>query len=128
MLLYAMGYRDEIVALVEARALFLTRDLQFDTAAACRYQEAEAEYQRGRELEGSQVSRDSVAVIRQLADQRYGGGAELAYVWTNVADAGDADLAVAGLRKALEAAGRIGRGHDGAAQQADHAPTKNPAG
>lgn len=161
-MIYAMGHLDETVALVEQvravepRALFLSRDLQFDYTAARRYQEAEAEYQRGRELEGSQVSPDYVAFIRQLAgkraggapelralhrrlqqqdkdfttpffrdlgarlddreamlalvrkalaDQAYGGGADLAYVWTNVADAlGDADLAVAGLRKELEAA------------------------
>jgi len=161
-MIYAMGHLDETVALVEQvravepRALFLSRDLQFDYTAARRYEEAEAEYQRGRELEGSQLSPDYVAFIRQLAgkrpggaqeleglyrrllqqdkefatpffrdlgtrlgdreamlalvrkalaDEAYGGGADFAYVWTNVADAlGDADLAVAGLRKELERA------------------------
>jgi len=161
-MIYAMGHLDETVALVERvraiepRALFLSRDLQFDYTAARRYEEAEAEYQRGRELEGSQLSPDYVAFIRQLAgkrpggtqesrelyrrllqqdkdfatpffrdlgaqlddrqamlalvrraltDEAYGGGADFAYVWANVADAlGDADLAVAGLRKELEAA------------------------
>ena len=43
-------------------------------------------------------------VRRALADEAYGGGGSLAYVWINVADAlGDADLAVAALRKDLEA-------------------------
>ncbi|HBN54375.1 MAG TPA: hypothetical protein DD456_10260, partial [Stenotrophomonas sp.] len=42
-------------------------------------------------------------VRRALADERYGGGARAAYVWTNVADAlGDADLAVAAMRRDLE--------------------------
>lgn len=160
-MIYAMGHLDETVTLVEQvralepRALFLSRDLQFDYVAARRYEDAEAEYQRGRELEGSQLGPDYVAFFRQLAGKRpggveelrilhrqlvgkdkefdtpffrdlgaklddrqamlalvrkalaeesYGGSADLAYLWTNVADAlGDADLAVATLRKDLEA-------------------------
>lgn len=160
-MIYGMGHLDETVALVEQvravepRALFLSRDLQYDYTATRRYEDAEAEYQRGRALEGSQLSPDYVAFIRQLAgkraggsqalhalyrrllqqdkefatpffrdlgarlddrdamlalvrralaDEAYGGGIESAYVWTNVADAlGDADLAVAALRKELEA-------------------------
>ena len=45
-----------------------------------------------------------LALVRKaLADEAYGGGGDLAYVWTNVADAlGDADLAVAAMRKDLE--------------------------
>jgi len=156
---YAMGHLDETVALVERvraiepRALFLSRDLQFDYTAARRYDDAEAEYQRGKAFEGSQLSPDYVAFMRQLAgrrpgglpelralharllgrdrefdtplfhdlgerlhdrdamlalvrralaDEAYGGGAALAYVWTNLADAlGDADLAMAALRREL---------------------------
>jgi len=160
-MIYAMGHLDETVTLVEQvralepRALFLSRDLQFDYVAARRYEDAEAEYQRGRELEGSQLEPDYLAFFRQLAgkrpggleelrilhrrlagksreydtpffrdlgarldnreamlalvrkalaDESYGGGADLAYLWTSAADAlGDADLAVAALRKDLEA-------------------------
>lgn len=163
-MIYAMGHLQEAVALVEQvravepLALFLSRDLQYDYTAARRYQDAEAEYQRGRELEGSQLEPDYVAFIRQLAgkrpgglaqlrelhgrllehskdfdtpffrdlgavlddrqamlglvrkvlaDETYGGGyGEVSYMWANVADAlGDADLAVAALRKELEAQG-----------------------
>lgn len=51
---------------------------------------------------------DRVAMLecvrRALADPEYGGGVGAAHVWTHVADAlGDADLALAGLRKDLEA-------------------------
>jgi TolB-like protein/DNA-binding winged helix-turn-helix (wHTH) protein len=158
-MIYAMGHLDETVTLVEQvravepMALFLSRDLQFDYTAARRYEEAEAEYQRGRKLEGSQLAPIYVAFIRQLAGKRPGGPQELhelhrqllkqddefatpffhdlgnklgdrsamlalvrkaltdetyggnsAYVCTNVADAlGDADLAVAAMRKELEA-------------------------
>lgn len=159
-MIYAMGHLDETVALVEQvravepMALFLSRDLQFDYTAARRYEEAEAEYQRGRTLEGSQLAPTYVAFVRQLAgkraggteelselhrqlraqdeefdtpffhdlgkvlddpaamlahvrkalaDEAYGGGAGPAYVLINVADAlGDADLAVAALRRNLE--------------------------
>ena len=162
-MLYAMGHLDETVALVEQvraaepRALFLSRDLQYDYTAARRPADAELEYQRGRRLQGSQREPDYVAFIgqlagkrpggpghlaelhrrllqpdpgtlfgapffrdlgavlhdraamlalvrRALADEAYGGGAGAAYVWTNVADAlGDADLAVAAMRRDLEA-------------------------
>lgn len=41
-------------------------------------------------------------VRRALVDDAYGGGAGAAYVWTNLADAlGDADLAVAAMRRDL---------------------------
>jgi len=160
-MLYAVGHLDDTVALVERiravepRALFLSRDLQYDYTAARRSADAEVEYRRGRELQGNQREPDYVAFIRQLAgkrpgglaelrdlhqrlrqdqdaffgapffrdlgaalhdraamlalvrralaDERYGGGARAAYVWTNVADAlGDADLAVAAMRRDLE--------------------------
>jgi len=157
-MIYAVGHLDETVALVEQvravepMALFLSRDLQYDYTAARRYQEAEAEYQRGRGLEGSQLDPDYVAFIRQLAGKRPGGleqlrdlhrrvvqdsdfdtpffrdlgaalddreamlalvrkaladetygGSNAAYATINVADAlGDADLAMAALRRYLE--------------------------
>jgi TolB-like protein/DNA-binding winged helix-turn-helix (wHTH) protein len=159
-MIYAMGYLNDTIALVEQlravepMALFLSRDLQFDYTAARRYEDAEAEYQRGLKLEGSQLEPTYVAFIRQmarkrpggiaelrelhrqllqldeeydtpffrdlgkvlddreamlalvrkaLADEAYGGGADLAYVWANVADAlGDVDLTVAALRKDVE--------------------------
>ncbi|HEY6641420.1 winged helix-turn-helix domain-containing protein [Povalibacter sp.] len=158
-MIYAMGHLNETIALVEQvravepMALFLSRDLQFDYTAARRYQDAEAEYQRGLKLEGIQLEPTYMAFFRQLAGKRPGGlqelrelhrqlleqgkgfdtpffrdlgqelddraamldlvrkaltdgayGGDLAYVWTSVADAlGDADLAVAALRKELEA-------------------------
>ncbi|GAB3510417.1 winged helix-turn-helix domain-containing protein [Pseudoxanthomonas daejeonensis] len=41
-------------------------------------------------------------VRRALADEAYGGGSGVAYLWTSVADAlGDADLAVAAMRRDL---------------------------
>jgi TolB-like protein/DNA-binding winged helix-turn-helix (wHTH) protein len=158
-MIYAMGHLEETIVLVEQvraiepRALFLSRDLQYDYTAARRYQDAEAEYRRGLGLEGSQREPDYVAFLRQLAGRRpggppelqrlhrrllqhegfdtpllrdlekvlddrdamrvlarkglvddaYGGGAGAAYLLTNVADAlGDADLAVAAMRKDLE--------------------------
>ena len=156
-MLYAMGHIEDTIALVERvravepRALFLSRDLQYDYTAARRFDEAEAEYRRGRELEGSQWEPDYVAFMRRLAghgagdpaelherlltreagdaspffrdlghlladrdgmldavrkalaDPDYGGGAGAAETWGNVADAlGDADLAVAAMRRAME--------------------------
>ena len=164
-MLYAVGHLEDTIALVERvravepRALFLSRDLQYDYTAARRYQDAEAEYQRGRRLEGSQHEADYVAFVRQLAGKRGGGQPELRdlhrrlqahesfdtpffrelgnvlddrdamlklvrrairdeayageakYVQTGVADAlGDADLAVAALRRELEAEPGFGEG------------------
>jgi len=82
-MIFAVGHLDETVAVVErARtiepmAVFLSRDLQFDYIAARRDEEAEAEYQRGRTLEGNQVGPDFVAFFRQLAGKRPGGLKEL---------------------------------------------------
>ena len=164
-MIYAMGHLEEATALVERvravepMALYLSRDLQYDYTAARRYQDAEAEYQRGRRLEGSQHEADYVAFLRQLAGKRGGGQRELRdlhrrlqahegfdtpffrelgnvlddrdamlklvrrairdeayageakYVQTGVADAlGDADLAVAALRRELEAEPGFGEG------------------
>jgi hypothetical protein len=58
-------------------ALFLSRDLQFDYTAARRYADAEAEYQRGLKLDGSQLEPDYVAFFRLLAGKRSGGLADL---------------------------------------------------
>jgi TolB-like protein/DNA-binding winged helix-turn-helix (wHTH) protein len=58
-----------------------------------------------RDLGGALGDRDRMlALVRKtLAEEAYGGGMAMAYLWTNVADAlGDADLAVALLRKDLE--------------------------
>jgi TolB-like protein/DNA-binding winged helix-turn-helix (wHTH) protein len=60
-MIYAMGHLNETIALVEQvravepMALFLSRDLQFDYTAARRYEDAEAEYQRGLKLQGTQL-------------------------------------------------------------------------
>lgn len=76
---YAMGHLDQTTALVEqVRAndpmlLYLSRDLQYDYTASRRYADAEAEYLRGRTLEGSQQSPDFLAFCRQLAGKRAGG-------------------------------------------------------
>jgi TolB-like protein/DNA-binding winged helix-turn-helix (wHTH) protein/tetratricopeptide (TPR) repeat protein len=156
-MIYAMGHLNDTIALVEQvraiepTALFLSRDLQFDYTAARRYQDAEAEYQRGLKLPGSQDEPTFVAFFRQLAGKRPGSLEDLrglhrqllqrdsydtpffrglgevlgdraamlararnALEATNnspdselamfVADAlGDADLAVAAMRKTLEA-------------------------
>lgn len=82
-MIYAMGHLNETIALVEQvraiepMALFLSRDLQYDYTAARRYEDAEAEYQRGLKLEGNQLEPTCVAFIRQLAGKRPGGLAEL---------------------------------------------------
>ena len=82
-MIYAMGHLNETIALVEQLravepvALFLSRDLQFDYTAARRYADAEAEYQRGLKLEGSQLEPHYVAFFRQLAGKRPGGLKEL---------------------------------------------------
>jgi TolB-like protein/DNA-binding winged helix-turn-helix (wHTH) protein len=82
-MIYAMGHLNDTIALVEQLravepvALFLSRDLQFDYTAARRYADAEAEYQRGLKLEGSQLEPHYVAFFRQLAGKRPGGLKEL---------------------------------------------------
>jgi tetratricopeptide (TPR) repeat protein len=82
-MIYAMGHLNDTIALVEQvravepTAIFLSRDLQFDYTAARRYADAEAEYQRGLQLQGSQYEPTFVAFFRQLAGQRPGGVAEL---------------------------------------------------
>jgi TolB-like protein len=78
-MIYAMGHLNDTIALVEQvravepTAIFLSRDLQFDYTAARRFADAEAEYQRGLQLPGSQYEPTFVAFFRQLADKRPGG-------------------------------------------------------
>lgn len=82
-MIYAMGHLNDTIALVEQvravepTAIFLSRDLQFDYTAARRFEDAEAEYQRGLQLPGSQFEPVFVAFFRQLAGQRRGDLAEL---------------------------------------------------
>lgn len=82
-MIFAMGHLNETIALVEQVravepvAIFLSRDLQYDYTAARRYQDAEAEYQRGLRMEGSQREPTIGAFVRQLAGKRPGGLAEL---------------------------------------------------
>ena len=82
-MIYAMGHLNDTIALVEnvravePTAIFLSRDLQFDYTAARRYADAEAEYQRGLKLPGSQYEPTFVAFWRQLAGKRPGGLEEL---------------------------------------------------
>lgn len=82
-MIYAVGHLNDTIALVEQvraiepTAIFLSRDLQFDYTAARRFDDAEAEYQRGLELQGSQTEPHFVAFFRQLAAKRPGGLREL---------------------------------------------------
>lgn len=82
-MIYAMGHLNDTIALVEQvravepTSIFLSRDLQFDYTAARRYEDAEAEYQRGLALPGSQYEPTFVAFFRQLAGKRPGGITEL---------------------------------------------------
>jgi TolB-like protein/DNA-binding winged helix-turn-helix (wHTH) protein/tetratricopeptide (TPR) repeat protein len=77
-MIYAMGHLNDTIALVEQvravepTAIFLSRDLQFDYTAARRFEDAEAEYQRGLQLPGSQFEPAFVAFFRQLAGKRQG--------------------------------------------------------
>ena len=82
-MIFAVGHLNETIALVEQvravepMALFLSRDLQYDYTAARRFEDAEAEYQRGLKLEGNQLEPTYVAFLRQLAGRRPGGVNEL---------------------------------------------------
>lgn len=82
-MIYAVGHLNDTIALVEQvraaepMAIFLSRDLQFDYTAARRFEDAEAEYQRGLKLQGSQTEPHFVAFFRQLAGRRPGGLPEL---------------------------------------------------
>jgi hypothetical protein len=52
---------------LEPRALFVSRDQQWNFYAAGRFEESEAEYQRSRSLDGNHVETDMVALLRALA-------------------------------------------------------------
>ena len=71
--LFATGRINETIELqsqvkaLEPRAIFPSRDLQFDLYAAGRFEEAEAEYQRSRTLDGNHTSSDLLAFTRMLA-------------------------------------------------------------
>ena len=71
--LFSTGRLNETIELqsqvmaLEPRAMFVSRDLQFDLYAAGRFEEAEAEYQRSRTLDGSHTTPDLLAFIRGLA-------------------------------------------------------------
>jgi TolB-like protein/tetratricopeptide (TPR) repeat protein len=74
-LIFAVGRLEETITLmsqlqaIEPLAMFMTRDLQWDLTAAGRIDEAEAEYQRSKALDGSHAEPDSVAFYRMLARQ-----------------------------------------------------------
>jgi tetratricopeptide (TPR) repeat protein len=71
--LFATGRINETIELqsrvmaLEPRALFVSRDLQFDLYAAGRFDEAEAEYRRSQALHGNHSNVDALAFTRALA-------------------------------------------------------------
>ena len=68
-----MGRIDETIELqaqmmaLEPRAMFVSREQQWNLYAAGRFEEAEAEYQRSQTLDGSHFSSDLAALLRGLA-------------------------------------------------------------
>jgi serine/threonine protein kinase len=74
-LLFATGRINETIELqaqvmaLEPRALFVSRDQQYNLYAAGRFREVEAEYQRSRKLDGNHTSPDLLAFTRGLARQ-----------------------------------------------------------
>jgi tetratricopeptide (TPR) repeat protein len=72
-LLFATGRINETIELqaqvmaLEPRALFVSRDQQYNLYAAGRFKEVEAEYQRSRKLDGNHTSPDLLAFTRGLA-------------------------------------------------------------
>lgn len=73
--LSAMGRINEIIELdaqvmtLEPRAMFVSRDQQWNFYLAGRLEEAEAEYQRSQTLDGSHSDPDFLAFLRALARQ-----------------------------------------------------------
>jgi TolB-like protein len=69
----AMGRFDETIELeaqamtLEPRAMFVSRDQQWNLYIAGRFEESEAEYQRSKTLEGSHTDPDFLALMRSLA-------------------------------------------------------------
>jgi tetratricopeptide (TPR) repeat protein len=72
-LIFSVGHLDETVAVVEQLktieplAMFISRDLQYDYAAARRIDDAEAEYQRSLTLHGNDAEPTGLAFQRMLA-------------------------------------------------------------
>lgn len=72
-LIFAVGHLNEGVALadrvkaIEPLAMYLSRDQQWNLTAARRYEEAEAEYQRSKTLDGNHDQPNSIAFGRMLA-------------------------------------------------------------
>ena len=73
--LFSTGRINEAIELqaqvmtLEPRAMFVSRDQQFNLYAAGRFEEVEAEYQRSRTLDGNHTSSDLLAFTRGLARQ-----------------------------------------------------------
>ena len=71
--LFATGRIDETIEMqarvmtLEPRAMFVSRDQQWNLYAAGRFEEAEAEYQRSQTLDGGHSEPDMVALLRGLA-------------------------------------------------------------
>jgi tetratricopeptide (TPR) repeat protein len=69
----AIGSYDEMIELqaqviaLEPRAMFPSRDQQWNLYAAGRFEESAAEYQRSQTLDGSHADPDFVALLRGLA-------------------------------------------------------------
>jgi len=74
-LLFATGRINETIELqaqvmaLEPRALFVSRDQQYNLYAAGRFEEVETEYQRSRTLDGNHTSSDLLAFARGLTRQ-----------------------------------------------------------
>jgi TolB-like protein/tetratricopeptide (TPR) repeat protein len=72
-LLFAVGRVEETVELInrlkaiEPLAMFMSRDQQWNLTAAGRFDEAEAEYQRSKTLDGSRAQPTQIAFLRMLA-------------------------------------------------------------
>ena len=62
----AIELQAQVMAL-EPRAIFVSRDQQFNLYAAGRFEEVEAEYQRSRTLDGNHTGSDLLAFTRSLA-------------------------------------------------------------
>ena len=62
----AIELQSQVVAL-EPRALFVSRDQQWNFYGAGRFEECEAEYQRSQTLDGDHAGADAVALLRGLA-------------------------------------------------------------
>ena len=71
--IFAVGHIDETTELVERvirtepLVMFPSRDQQWNLTGGRRYQEAETEYQRSRDFEGSHATPDYIAFLRTLA-------------------------------------------------------------